>query len=427
MDRETQLENDWKTNPRWQGIRRNYTAADVLRISGSESGAVEYTRARKGAERLWELLNERPYVQALGAICGEQAKQMVLAGLEAVYVSGWQVAAGANVAGETYPDMSLYPYNSVPMLVEEINKSLTRFDEIMVLEGKININPFVPLVADAEAGFGGVKTGFELMKMMIYAGAAGVHYEDQLGSEKKCGHMGGKVLVPTSQFISMLNAARLASDRCNVPTVLIARTDADSARLITSDVDEMDSPYIDRTHRTQEGYYTFNGGLEAAIARAVAYAPYADLLWCETSTPDLKEAKIFAEGVHEKFPGKMLMYNCSPSFNWRKNLDDATIAKFQQELSAMGYKFQFVTLAGWHALCSGIFKLAHAYRKEGMTAYVRLQQEEIALEEYGYTATKHQREVGAGYFDELTKVLSGENATTALEGSTEQAQFRKNT
>ena len=427
MNRTEKIAEEWATNPRWEGVRREYTAEDVIRLSGSEHAVIEYTRARKGAERLWNLLHDRPYVQALGALTGGQAVQQVKAGLEAIYLSGWQVAADANLAGETYPDQSIYPYNSVPAVVRRINNAFKRADQIDTLEGKAETYWFAPIIADAEAGFGGEHTAAELMGMMIEAGAAGVHYEDQLASEKKCGHLGGKVLVPTKQFIKTLKAARLEADKRGVPTILIARTDADSAKLITNDVDERDHPYIDLTTlRTDEGFFHFQGGLEAAIARAVAYAPYADVLWCETSTPNLEEAQQFAEGVHRVYPGKMLAYNCSPSFNWRKHLNDDTIATFQRELGAMGYRFQFITLAGFHALNYSMFELALAYKREGMPAYVRLQEKEFASEKYGYTATYHQREVGTGYFDEQKKVISGSNAaTTAMKGSTEESQFRR--
>jgi isocitrate lyase len=376
-----------------------------------------------GAERLWHLLQSEPYVAALGALTGNQAMQQVRAGLQAIYLSGWQVAADANLAGQMYPDQSLYPSNSVPQVVKRINQALQRADQIDHCEGRNDTYWFAPILADAEAGFGGNLNAFELMKLMIEAGAAGVHFEDQLASEKKCGHLGGKVLVPTSAFIRTLTAARLAADVMGVPTILVARTDACSANLITSDVDERDHEFL-TGDRTAEGYYRINNGLEMSIARAISYAPYADLLWCETSTPVLDEARRFAEGVHEKFPGKMMAYNCSPSFNWAKKLDAQQIATFQRELAAMGYKFQFVTLAGFHALNFSMFELARQYREEGMAAYSRLQQAELAAEKNGYTATKHQREVGTGYFDEVAKVISdGEASTIALEGSTEAAQF----
>jgi isocitrate lyase len=406
---------------RWTGILRPYSEADVRKLRGSFR--LEYTLADMGARRLWHLLKTKPYVHALGALTGNQAMQQVRAGLDAIYLSGWQVAADANLAGAMYPDQSLYPANSVPSVVKRINQALLRADQIESAEGKASRYWLAPIMADAEAGFGGPLNAYELMKAMIEAGAAGVHFEDQLASEKKCGHMGGKVLLPTSQFTRTLVAARLAADVCGVPTLLVARTDADSAKLITSDVDARDRPFL-TGERTPEGFFVFKGGIEAAIARGQAYAPHADLVWCETSTPDLHEAKLFAEGVHRKFPGKMLAYNCSPSFNWKKHLDDATIAKFQRELGAMGYKFQFVTLAGFHSLNMGMFDLARRYRDEGMAAYTELQQREFAAEKDGYTATKHQREVGTGYFDEVAQVISGGLASTlALAESTEAQQF----
>ena len=407
---------------RWKGVVRPYSEADVKRLRGSLK--IEYTLARQGAERLWNLMNETPYVAALGALTGGQAVQQVRAGLQAIYLSGWQVAADANLSGQTYPDQSLYPANSVPAVVRRINNALQRADQLEYAEGKgVSTHWFAPIMADAEAGFGGALNVYELMKQMIDAGAAGVHYEDQLASEKKCGHLGGKVLVPTSQFIRTLVAARLAADVLDVPTVLVARTDADSATLLTSDVDDRDKPFC-TGERTPEGFYCINNGIEMAIARGLAYAPYADVIWCETSTPDLHEAKVFADGIHAKFPGKLLAYNCSPSFNWKKHLDDATIAKFQKELGAMGYKFQFVTLAGFHALNYAMFELALDYQKRGMTAYSQLQQEEFASEKDGYTATKHQREVGVGYFDAVATIVSGGlSSTTAMAGSTETAQF----
>jgi isocitrate lyase len=415
------LERDWEANPRWEGITREYSAEDVERLRGSVQ--IEQTLAELGAERLWRLLQEEPHVSALGALTGNQAIQQVRAGLKAIYLSGWQVAADANLAGQMYPDQSLYPANSVPQVVKRINQALQRADQIDHSEGKHDTYWFAPIVADAEAGFGGALNAFELMKAMIEAGAAAVHFEDQLASEKKCGHLGGKVLVPTSAFIRTLISARLAADVMGVPTILIARTDAHSASLLTSDVDERDHPFLNG-ERTPEGFFGIKSGLELAIARACAYAPYADLIWCETSTPDLEEAREFAEGVHAKFPGKMLAYNCSPSFNWAKKLDAETIAKFQSELGAMGYKFQFVTLAGFHALNFSMFELARTYAEEGMTAYSRLQQSEFAAEAHGYTATKHQHEVGTGYFDEVAKVVSaGQSSTIALSGSTEAAQF----
>jgi isocitrate lyase len=406
---------------RFRGIVRPYTAADVERLRGSVK--VEHTLARLGAARLWELLHTRDYVHSLGALSGNQAVQMVRAGLEAIYISGWQVAADANSAGMTYPDQSLYPADSVPRLVRRISQALLRADQIEHAEGGIKHHWMAPLVADAEAGFGGSLNAFELMRGMIEAGAAGVHFEDQLSSEKKCGHLGGKVLVPTSQFIRTLVAARLAADVMDVPTLVIARTDADSAKLLTSDVDPRDRAFC-TGERTPEGFYRINCGIAMAIDRGLAYAPYADLLWCETSTPDLHEAKRFADGIHAQFPGKMLAYNCSPSFNWKKHLDDLTIAKFQSELGALGYKFQFVTLAGFHALNFGTFELAKDYRGKGMAAYSRLQQAEFAAERDGYTATKHQREVGTGYFDEVAQVISGGlSSTVALKESTETEQF----
>ena len=395
----------------------------MARLRGSYQ--IEHSVARLGAERLWEIMHTDDYVNALGAMTGNQAMQQVRAGLKAIYISGWQVAADANDAGAMYPDQSLYPAHSVPMLVKKINNTLIRADQIEHSEGKKTVDRWlVPLMADAEAGFGGPLNAYELMKGMIEAGAAGVHFEDQLASEKKCGHMGGKVLVPIAQFIRTLTAARLAADVCGVPTVLVARTDADSAKLLTSDIDERDVPFITSKTRTSEGFYNIDGGVKYAIARGLAYAPFADVLWCETSTPDLKEAKEFAEGIHAKFPGKPLAYNCSPSFNWKAKLDDATIAKFQRELGAMGYKFQFVTLAGFHALNHSMFELAKAYKTDGMAAYSKLQQAEFASEKDGYTATKHQREVGTGYFDEVAQVISGGTASTlALKGSTEKSQF----
>jgi len=415
------IEREWESDPRWRGVERDYSAEDVLRLRGSID--IKYTLAELGAERLWQLLNEEPFVAALGALTGNQAMQQVRAGLKAIYLSGWQVAADANLAGQMYPDQSLYPSNSVPQVVKRVNQALQRADQIDSSEGRNGTHWFAPIVADAEAGFGGCLNAFELMKMMIEAGAAGVHFEDQLASEKKCGHLGGKVLVPVSHFIRMLTAARLAADVMGVPTLVIARTDANSATLLTSDVDERDHPFI-TGERTAEGFFAIKGGLDMAIARAIAYAPYADLIWCETSTPDLNEARRFAEEVHKVYPGKMLAYNCSPSFNWAKKLDADTIAKFQRELAAMGYKFQFVTLAGFHALNFSMYELARQFSQEGMTAYSRLQQSEFAAEASGYTATKHQHEVGTGYFDEVAKVISsGESSTTALDGSTEAAQF----
>jgi isocitrate lyase len=407
---------------RFEKITRPYGKADVERLRGSFR--IEHTLATLGAKRLWELLHEEAYVHALGALTGNMAVQQVRAGLKAIYLSGWQVAADANTAGQMYPDQSLYPADSVPNVVRRINQALLRADQIDHGEGKDARYWLAPIVADAEAGFGGPLNAFELMKGMIEAGAAGVHFEDQLASEKKCGHMGGKVLVPTGQFIRTLTAARLAADVMGVPTVLIARTDADAAKLITSDIDEHDRPFIASSERTPEGFFKLKSGIETAIARGLAYAPYADLVWCETSKPDLAQARRFAEAIHAKFPGKLLAYNCSPSFNWRKHLDEPTIATFQKELGAMGYKFQFVTLAGFHALNYGMFDLARRYRDGGMAAYSELQQAEFAAEKDGYTATKHQREVGTGYFDQVAEVIAAGNASTlALEGSTEQEQF----
>ena len=408
---------------RWEGIERPYTEEDVERLRGSVH--VEHTLARLGAERLWALLQEEPYVAALGALTGGQAVQMVKAGLKAIYLSGWQVAADANLAGQTFPDQSLYPSNSAPALVRRLNAALLRADQIEHAEGGGNGRRWLaPIVADAEAGFGGPLQAFELMRTMIEAGAAGVHFEDQLASEKKCGHLGGKVLVPTSQFVRTLSAARLAADICGVPTLLVARTDALSAALLTSDVDERDHEFLSG-ERTPEGYFRVEGGIESAITRGLAYAPFADLIWCETSTPDLGEAREFAEAIHERFPGKLLAYNCSPSFNWRRHLSDEEIASFRRELGALGYRFQFITLAGFHALNASMFELARGYAEEGMTAYVRLQEREFELEAEGYTATRHQREVGAGWFDLVAQAVSGgESSTLALEGSTEEAQFR---
>jgi isocitrate lyase len=411
---------------RWNGIERPYTDEEVSRLRGSVK--VEHTLARLGAERLWRLLQEEDYVKALGAMTGGQAVQMVKAGLKAIYLSGWQVAADANLAGETYPDQSLYPANSAPALVRRLNNALLRADQIEWAEGNANGRSWMaPIVADAEAGFGGPLNAFEIMKAYIEAGAAGVHFEDQLASEKKCGHLGGKVLVPTGQFVRTLAAARLAADVCDVPTLLVARTDALSATLLTSDVDERDRPFL-TGERTAEGYFVVESGLESATARGLAYAPYADLVWFETSTPDMEEARLFAEAIHERFPGKLLAYNCSPSFNWRSHLEDDEIARFQQELGALGYKFLFITLAGFHALNASMFELANGYRDEGMSAYVRLQEREFELEDDGYTATRHQREVGAGYFDLVARaVAGGESFTLALTGSTEEAQFAAET
>jgi isocitrate lyase len=408
---------------RWEGIERPYAEEEAERLRGSVQ--VEHTLARLGAERLWELLQEEPYVAALGALTGGQAVQMVKAGLKAIYLSGWQVAADANLAGQTFPDQSLYPSDSAPALVRRLNAALLRADQIEHAEESGNGRHWLaPIVADAEAGFGGPLQAYELMRAMIESGAAGVHFEDQLASEKKCGHLGGKVLVPTGQFVRTLSAARLAADVCRVPTVLVARTDALSATLLTSDVDERDSEFL-TGERTPEGYFRVEGGIESAIARGLAYAPFADLIWCETSTPDLGEAREFAGAIHERFPGKLLAYNCSPSFNWRRHLADEEIASFQQELGALGYRFQFITLAGFHALNASMFELARGYAAEGMTAYVRLQEREFELEAEGYTATRHQREVGAGWFDLVAQAVSGgESSTLALEGSTEEAQFR---
>jgi isocitrate lyase len=413
---------DWNTNPRWAGITRPYSYDDVLRLRGTIQ--IEYTLARLGAERLWNLMHNDAYVPALGAITGNQAIEMVQAGLKAIYGSGWQVAADGNTAGDVYPDQSLYPCDSAPNLVKRINRALLRADQIESAERKKSGTYwFAPIVADAEAGFGGSLNAYELMKSMIEAGAAGVHFEDQLSSAKKCGHLGGKVVVPTREFIEKLTAARLAADVCGVPTILIARTDANSAGLLLSDADPRDREFI-HGERTPEGFYQFHGGIDAAIARGLAYAPYADVLWCETSTPDLVEARKFADAIHAKFPGKLLAYNCSPSFNWKKKLDDVTIANFQQELGKMGYKFQFVTLAGFHSLNMSMFHLARGYAQAGMTAYSKLQQEEFAAQELGYRAVTHQRFVGTGYFDEIAQAVSGgASSTTALAGSTEAAQF----
>ncbi len=408
---------------RWDGITRPYTDDDVRRLRGSMR--LHYTFADHGAHRLWRLLHEEPYVNALGALTGNQAMQMVRAGLKAIYMSGWQVAADANVSGQMYPDQSLYAVNSVPTLVRRINNTLRRCDQIETVEGGVSRDWFVPIVADAESGFGGPLHAFELMKNMIEAGAAGVHFEDQLASAKKCGHLGGKVLVPTNQFVRQLVSARLAADVAGVPTVLVARTDANSAQLLNSDADEHDRRFIKKdSARTPEGFHQVTGGLDMAIARGLSYAAYADLIWCETSTPDLGEAKRFAEAIHDRFPGKFLAYNCSPSFNWKRNLDDETIAKFQRELGAMGYKFQFVTLAGFHSLNLGMFELASNYRQTGMTAYSQLQQREFDATERGYTAVRHQREVGTGYFDQVSQIVTGGlSSTTALDASTEAEQF----
>ena len=415
------LQNDWETNPRWKGIKRNFSAEDVVRLRGSVQ--IEHTLARRGAEKLWHLLNTEPFVNTLGALTGNQAMQQVKAGLKAIYLSGWQVAGDANLAGEMYPDQSLYPANSVPMVVKRINNTFQRADQIQWSEGKGDTDFFAPIVADAEAGFGGVLNAFELMKSMIEAGAAGVHFEDQLASVKKCGHMGGKVLVPTREAVAKLTAARLAADVSGVPTLVIARTDAEAADLLTSDVDDRDKPFC-TGERTVEGFYRTRAGIEQSIARALAYAEVADLVWCETGKPDLEFAKKFAEAVHARFPGKLLAYNCSPSFNWKKNLDDATIAKFQKELGAMGYKFQFITLAGFHSLNYSMFTLAYGYARNQMSAFVELQENEFAAAEKGFTAVKHQREVGTGYFDAVTQTIEGgQSSTTALKGSTEDEQF----
>jgi len=419
--RTSELATSWQKDPRWQGIKRPYTANDVVRLRGSIE--IEYTLARMGAERLWRLLHTEPYVAALGALTGNQAVQQVKAGLKAIYLSGWQVAADANLAGQMYPDQSLYPANSVPHVVRRINQALQRADQIHHVEGHDDIYWFAPIVADAEAGFGGALNVFELMKAMIEAGAAGVHFEDQLASEKKCGHMGGKVLIPTKTAIKHLVAARFAADVMGVPTLIVARTDANGAHLITSDVDPADHKFL-TADRTSEGFFRMHGGISAAIARGLAYAPYCDLIWCETSEPNLKEAQHFADAIHKQFPGKLLAYNCSPSFNWRKKLDSETIALFQQSLAKMGYVFQFVTLAGFHALNYSMFELALDYRDHGMAAYSKLQQAEFTLEPFGYTATKHQREVGTGYFDEVAQAIAGGmSSTTALAGSTEAEQF----
>ncbi|HMW03216.1 MAG TPA: isocitrate lyase [Acidobacteriota bacterium] len=416
-----EMYENWKTNERWAGIERPYTPEDVLKLRNTVE--IKYSLAELGAKRLWDLLNTEDYVHALGALTGNQALQQVKAGLKAIYLSGWQVAADANLAGQMYPDQSLYPSNSVPSVVRRINQTLLRADQIYHSEGKDGTYWLAPIVADAEAGFGGPLHAYELMKAMIEAGAAGVHFEDQLASEKKCGHLGGKVLVPTSHFIRILTAARLAADVMNVPSLVIARTDADSAQLLTSDVDPADHRFM-TGERTTEGFYRIKSGLDTAIARGLAYAPYADLIWCETSTPNLEEAKRFAEAIRKEYPGKMLAYNCSPSFNWEAKLDSATIARFQRELGAMGYKFQFVTLAGFHSLNYSMFNLAQGYRDRGMAAYSELQRAEFASEVDGYTATKHQREVGTGYFDKVSEIISsGTSSTRAMAGSTEVEQF----
>lgn len=421
MDDAAKIAESWSNDDRWKGIVRPYDADQVVRLRGSVQ--IEHTLARMGAERLWNLLHTEDYINALGALTGNQAMQQVKAGLKAIYLSGWQVAGDANLAGQMYPDQSLYPANSVPHVVKRINQALQRADQIYHSEGNHDTYWFAPIVADAEAGFGGPLNVFELVKALIEAGAGGIHLEDQLSSEKKCGHMGGKVLLPTQNAIRNLVSARFAADVMGVPTVIIARTDADAANLLTSDVDDRDKPFI-TGERTAEGFFNIKSGIDSAIARAISYAPYADMVWCETSEPNVEQAKKFAEAVHAKYPGKLLAYNCSPSFNWKKKLDDDTIAKFQRELGAMGYKFQFVTLAGFHALNYSMFTLAQDYRDNGMAAYAKLQEAEFASEKDGYTATKHQREVGAGYFDEVAVVVSGgQSSTTALTGSTEEAQF----
>ncbi|NDJ87170.1 MAG: isocitrate lyase [Chloroflexi bacterium] len=415
------MQERWDNDARWAGIQRDYSVVDVMQLRNSLH--IEHSLARHGAERLWELLQAEPYVNSLGAVTGNQAVQMVRAGLKSIYVSGWQVAGDANLAGQTYPDQSLYPSNSVPALIRRINNALMRADQVSRLDGNLDTNWFAPIVADAEAGFGGPLHAFELMKSMIEAGVAGVHFEDQLAAEKKCGHLGGKVLVPTSAFIRTLTAARLAADVLDVPTLIIARTDAESATLLTSDVDERDQPFL-TGERTAEGYYGVTPGLEASVARGLAYAPYADIIWFETKTPDLDEAREFAERIHAEFPGKLLAYNCSPSFNWKRYLDDDTIATFQQELGALGYKYQFITLAGWHTINYYTWDLAKGYADQGMSAYVKLQQQEFASVERGYTAVKHQHEVGAAYFDKLLLTIThGEGSTVALAGSTESEQF----
>ncbi|MBZ0221914.1 MAG: isocitrate lyase [Dokdonella sp.] len=416
-----QIQQDWSNNPRWNGVTRNYRADDVVRLRGTVQ--VEHSLARLGAEKLWASLHREEFVNALGALTGNQAMQQVKAGLKAIYLSGWQVAADANLAGQMYPDQSLYPADSVPAVVRRINNTLLRADQIAHAEGDDGVDYLQPIVADAEAGFGGVLNAFELMKAMIEAGAAGVHFEDQLASVKKCGHMGGKVLVPTREAVEKLNAARLAADVLGVPTLVVARTDAEAADLVTSDVDPNDQPFT-TGERTVEGFFRTRKGLDQAVSRGLAYAPYADLVWCETGKPDLGFARAFAEAIHAKYPGKLLAYNCSPSFNWKKNLDDATIAKFQRELAAMGYKFQFITLAGFHALNYAMFNLAHGYAQRQMSAFVELQEAEFAAADHGFTAVKHQREVGTGYFDAVTQAIGqGQSSTLALKGSTEEEQF----
>ncbi len=415
------IRKDWETNPRWKSVTRDYTAEDVVRLQGSFT--VEHTIARRGAERLWHLLNTEDYINALGAMTGMQAVQMAKAGLKAIYLSGWQVAGDANLSEQIYPDQSLYPANSAPALVRRINNAFTRMDEVEWAEGNREHDYLLPIVADAEAGFGGTLNAFELAKAFIAAGAAGVHYEDQLAAEKKCGHMGGKVLIPTAQHVRTLASARLAADVMGVPTLVVARTDSLAATLLTNDIDERDREFV-TGERTSEGFFTVKNGMKAAISRGLAYAPYADLIWCETSFPDLGQAAEFAEAIKAEYPDKMLAYNCSPSFNWKAHLDDAEIASFQKELGAMGYRFQFITLAGFHALNATMFELARGYAQEGMTAYVKLQESEFAMEDKGYTATRHQREVGAGYFDTVSTTISGGQASTlALEGSTEEEQF----
>ncbi|MDZ3955665.1 isocitrate lyase [Bacillus thuringiensis] len=422
-ERIEKLQESWELDERWKGITRPYSAEDVIRLRGSID--IEHTLARRGAEKLWTSLHTEDYINALGALTGNQAMQQVKAGLKAIYLSGWQVAADANLSGHMYPDQSLYPANSVPAVVKRINQTLQRADQIQHMEGSDDTDYFVPIVADAEAGFGGQLNVFELMKGMIEAGASGVHFEDQLSSEKKCGHLGGKVLLPTQTAVRNLISARLAADVMGVPTIIVARTDADAADLITSDIDPVDKAFI-TGERTPEGFYRTNAGLDQAIARGLAYAPYADLVWCETSEPNLEDAKRFADAIHKEHPGKLLAYNCSPSFNWKQKLDEKTIASFQKEIASYGYKFQFVTLAGFHSLNYGMFELARGYKERGMAAYSQLQQAEFAAEKHGYSATRHQREVGTGYFDEVAQVITGgTSSTTALKGSTEEAQFTK--
>ncbi|HHB1438214.1 isocitrate lyase [Bacillus mobilis] len=422
-ERIEKLQESWELDTRWKGITRPYSAEDVIRLRGSID--IEHTLARRGAEKLWSSLHTEDYINALGALTGNQAMQQVKAGLKAIYLSGWQVAADANLSGHMYPDQSLYPANSVPAVVKRINQTLQRADQIQHMEGSEDTDYFVPIVADAEAGFGGQLNVFELMKGMIEAGASGVHFEDQLSSEKKCGHLGGKVLLPTQTAVRNLISARLAADVMGVPTIIVARTDADAADLITSDIDPVDKAFI-TGERTPEGFYRTKAGLDQAIARGLAYAPYADLVWCETSEPNLEDAKRFADAIHKEHPGKLLAYNCSPSFNWKQKLDEKTIASFQKEIASYGYKFQFVTLAGFHSLNYGMFELARGYKERGMAAYSELQQAEFAAEKHGYSATRHQREVGTGYFDEVAQVITGgTSSTTALKGSTEEAQFTK--